>query len=277
MVTRFAVEDGKIVDTTGRQGLARILFEKHFLLSEKIWFCHGQMPLFEQHILILREKIEVLKLPYPKELLNPDEILRISKRLINKNKAYKSGLTTLEFIWAGNVPHLVITCTPFNEQYFPFPGKGLLLSFADIVKFSGNPLNKFDFFNEIFWETLRYRLQGERYDGTIILNEKKVITESISTNIFFIKDNILYTPSSDTGCYIDATRSVVLTAAVMLGLEIVESARLGKKIISDMDEAFLIAEDKGMLKVMGIENRRFTHNITTTINKKLNELLLGND
>ncbi|VAW13978.1 Aminodeoxychorismate lyase [hydrothermal vent metagenome] len=274
MVARFAVEDGKIVDTTGRQGLTRILFEKHFILSEKIWFCHGQMPLFEQHIHILREKVGELKLPYPKELLNPAEILRISKRLINKNKAYKSGLATLEFIWAGDVPHLVITCTPFSEQHFPFSGKGLLLSFADIVKVSGNPLNKFDFFNAIFWETLEYRLQGGRYDGAIILNEKKAITESINTNIFFIKDNILYTPSLDTGCYIDATRSVVLTAAVMLGMKIVESARLSKKIISDMDEAFLIAEDRGMLKVMGIEDRRFTHNVTTTINKKLNELLL---
>jgi branched-chain amino acid aminotransferase len=76
------------------------------------------------------------------------------------------------------------------------------------------------------------------YDLPLFLTMEGYIAESTTANIFFVKNNKLYTPSLDTGILPGITRSVIMEIANEVGIECIE----GEFTITDIspsDEAFL--------------------------------------
>ena len=72
----------------------------------------------------------------------------------------------------------------------------------------------------------------------IFYNRKKIITEGAIRNIFFIKDNIIYTPSIDLGILNGITRQHVIQLASSLDY-IVKESNINYDTINTMDEAFI--------------------------------------
>ena len=93
------------------------------------------------------------------------------------------------------------------------------------------------------------------------------------SNIFIQKDNILFTPSADSGCYEDSLRNIVLELAEKLDLRIVESAKISKEDLLESDELFLACEEMGIQWILGIENKRFVHDYSVKIHEKINDFL----
>ena len=72
----------------------------------------------------------------------------------------------------------------------------------------------------------------------IFYNRQKIITEGAIRNIFFIKDNIIYTPSIDLGILNGITRQHVIQLASSLDYMVKES-NINYDTINTMDEAFI--------------------------------------
>ena len=83
----------------------------------------------------------------------------------------------------------------------------------------------------------------------------------------------MFTPSVETGCYIDTIQSLVLQAAKNIGFSVSEVDNLGPQDILQMDEAFIASEAKSMQKIIGIDNKRFIHKKTGAIHIELNKIL----
>ncbi|MES2677259.1 MAG: aminotransferase class IV [Pseudomonadota bacterium] len=87
----------------------------------------------------------------------------------------------------------------------------------------------------------------------IILNNKKQICETSSANIFWIKDNILYTPHPDCGCLLGTIREKILELSPI-------KIKLAKAKITDLlnaDEAFITNVAIGVLAVDKIAESEF--------------------
>jgi branched-chain amino acid aminotransferase len=274
MPAQFYIVDGIFFDLEDKSELTGIFLNETFRLQEKIWFGKGKIPLLKKHLLVLKKQIQQLNLSVPDFLINENEIHRVSSRLINKNKAFKNGIIELLVIWHNTQSTTIITCTPLKSGFLELKTNGLLVSFADDIKHSLNQLNPYVFYNSTLWKSIKHKSETTKFDGHIILNEKQEVTEFPEANIFFINENILFTPSLNTGCFVDQLRGKILEAAISLNFKIIETPKLNKKVVLQMEEAFIAGESVAMQKIMGIDNKRYTHKKTKLINKQLNRLLL---
>ena len=185
MLSRYFIHNGVISDFEKETENLLALLDKSFELTETIWFCHNKIPLFEQHIQSLNEVIDLLNLPKHQYIEDAKELLRVSKRLINKNKAFQSGILKYTFVWKNKATKVYITCTPFKEKHFRIVEDGALCTYAENVKHSGTPLGRFYFINEIPWKSLKSQTEKTRFQNLLLTNEDNAITEGLETNVFF--------------------------------------------------------------------------------------------
>ena len=82
------------------------------------------------------------------------------------------------------------------------------------------------------------------------------LAECSMSNVFFIKDRTLYTPSLACGVLPGITRGVVLEMAPALGLQTREG-RYRMEVLYDADECFLTSSGVGILPVRTIDGRPF--------------------
>ncbi len=275
MVARYVIHNGKIADYEDENHFAQLFLNKHFLLSEEIWFCKGAIPLFNNHMELIHKKITAIGENIPEFFNNPKEILRLSLRLINKNKAFNSGRIILKLIWQEKSIHYLLICFPEKEKTFPLSKQSLLLTYSKQKKQSQTLFSHYDFGNQLFWKHLDFLVKESKKDGLIVLNETNNITELRGANIYFIKENTLLTPSADTGCYIDPIRNALIKTALNFGFEIVESSKITKQLVLTMDEAFAVSELSGFQKIIGIDEKRFLHIKTVALYEELVKQLIA--
>ena len=193
MPARFYIKNGHIEDFEKDTAPLSTFLCGNFMLTEKIWFCHNELPLFQNHMALLAERTKLLKLPPIPLLAQPKELLRVSKRLINKNKAFMSGLLTYLFVWEEVNVETYITCQPHQTGYFPLLPTGLLCTYADNKKYSAQNHGDMAFANELLWETLRLQLQGTPFQTTSSPMNNK-LSQSVWQPMFFLLMAIACTP-----------------------------------------------------------------------------------
>ena len=80
----------------------------------------------------------------------------------------------------------------------------------------------------------------------IFYNESHIITEGAIRNIFFIKDDTIYTPSTDLGILNGITRQKIIQLAISEGYK-VEKSHINYDDINNMDEAFITSSTIDLL------------------------------
>jgi len=257
----------------GEADLSHLVANDPVVFREKIWFGHGGLPLFSENVHTLIRGLNELALGIPDYLLNSKELLRLTKRMLNKNRMYRSGVLTMQiFVGQSSTEHLIIPHA-FEGTDFPISGKGLLVHFSDIYKRSRTGLQNLEYGNQPLWNTETALNKQTLFHNSIFLNENNSVCDAISSNVFMLKKNKLITPSVETGCYTDTIRDLVIQTGKELDFKIEESEKIHKGDVIGMDEIILASEEKGIEWVMGIENKRFIHRIAGQIHDKLNDLL----
>ena len=269
----FLIINGEIIRKEDAN-LMHLFLDEPFVLSQKIWFGFGGIPLFEQNLSFLHQQLEVFNIEIPNFLKNKRELFRISKRMLNKNKFYRSGLINIQLFINDTQIDYIISCIGYPEFDFPFSKRGLLVNFSELQKHSENPLNRHSFYNITNWKIMESQLRYSNFQNSIILNEEGMTCEGITSNIFMVKDNVLITPSLDSGCFEDTIRNPVLEATAKLQIKILELSNIKREHFIEMNEVFFASEELGIQWVLGVENKRFVHQITKQIHGKLNEILI---
>jgi branched-chain amino acid aminotransferase len=90
--------------------------------------------------------------------------------------------------------------------------------------------------------------QQHLLDDCIILNQYGRVAEAISSNIFIVKGDRLYTPPLDEGCVEGIMRAVVLETVLSKDIEVHEIP-INLKEIEDADEVFLTNAIYGIIPV----------------------------
>lgn len=253
--------------------LTHLFWNEPFVLSQKIWFGFGGIPLFLKNLNFFRQQLEVFNFEIPEFLINKRELFRISKRMLNKNKLYRSGIINFQLFINDTQIDYVISSIGYPEFDFPFSKKGLLVNFSEANKNSTNQLNRHVFYNQTNWKISQSKLQNSTFQNSILINEKGMVCEGIASNIFMIKDNVLIAPSLGSGCFEDTIRNLVLEVASTIQLKTLELSNIKKQHILEMDELFFANEETGIQWILGVENKRFVQQTTKQIHEKLNDLL----
>jgi len=268
----FIIVNGEIIKCP-EDGYLPWFENDSFVVTQKIWFGFGGIPLFTENIENIAKILETFRATPPHFFSNKKELFRIIKRMLNKNKFYRSGLISFRLYIHNYKTDCIISSEAYQEMEFSVSSQGLLLNFSETVLYSGNPLCRFSFFHQPQWQVSEAEIQNTPWQNTIFLNEKGLVTHCIGANILGIKNKTLYIPSLETGRYTDTILTHIINASLQAGLEIAPQKMMQMKDLMMMKEIFLASESKGIQWVMGIENKRYVQSWPSVIQEKLNEIL----
>lgn len=89
-----------------------------------------------------------------------------------------------------------------------------------------------------FYEHLYRQAQEKGCDEALFLNARGAVVEGTRTNIFMIRNGIVYTPPLSSGCLSGITRSIVIELAMQSGI-VVRQKQIYPQELKKADEAFL--------------------------------------
>lgn len=246
-------------------------YENSVVLTQNIWFGYGGIPLFSKNLVIVKLQLGILDAAVPPLLNNEQELFRITKRLLNRMHYFRTGILTLNVFAGQSETNFFISAKPSEEFTFPISKQGVMLGFAEQLKFSKNRLSQSAFYSLPLWKTTIRELRNSNCRNVVFFNEKGFVTDCIGANVFGVRKGELFTPAIETGCYVDVLREYIIGAGAGIQLKITESDSLQKEDLLQMEEIFIASEANGIEWVIGIGNKRFVHSVSDLIQVQLNE------
>jgi len=125
----------------------------------------------------------------------------------------------LTFYKSAEKSHLLVIVKEYAS-----PQQSVRLKINSFTRTSGSPLSRIKSLNYLENILARREAQDAGYDDALFFNERGEICECSASNIFWYKDNTLYTPSVDCGLLPGTTRAQILKLAKVNNLGASEGA-----------------------------------------------------
>ncbi|QIA08561.1 aminotransferase class IV [Draconibacterium halophilum] len=241
--------------------------------KHSIWFGFGGIPMLYENMEIVEQELKMLGHKVPDLFKNHRELFRLTKRMLNKNRFYRTGQITFQFFITQEKIDYLITSRAFERFDFQINKKGFLINISDLKLLSHSLNNNSRFAKATLWEQISAEFKDDTKPAAVILNENDVACEGIAANLFMVKADVLFTPSTETGCYTDVIRPLIIRLAKEMNMKVVETDDIEIKQLRQMDEVFFASEVQGIQWALGFENRRYVHEFTDQVYTALNNFL----
>ena len=104
----------------------------------------------------------------------------------------------------------------------------------------------------------------EKWNDAIVLNTSDRICDTTITNIFIVKDEIVYTPSLAQGCIAGIMRKHILQQLTVNNIEVIEN-EMSIPDLMDADEVFLSNSIYNIRWVQNIGEKKYGNSFTQKI------------
>ncbi len=242
--------------------------------------CNGNFPLhfsFHYQRLIhafLQTKMDFTSFPRQEELEN------MVAKLLKKKSFYKSSRIRIEAFRAGaglytpqeNKINFIIEATPLASENYQLNVKGLLVDVYRDMKKMYSPISSFKNGNALHYILAACFKKEQRLDDCLLLNDQDKIIEGNSSNLFWVKDGTLYTPSVFSGCVDGVMRKVIMQLVKETKfINLVETQGATESELLNADELFLSNAIQGIQWIVGFKSKRYFHNVSRQLSSLLNE------
>lgn len=189
-----------------------------------------------------------LKFPYSMEKIERfiDETVKLNGFSDSRVRlTLWEGLTQTEVLIIVSKYH-----SPCAEKY----KSGLRLIVSSLRQDENSFLARIKTTSRILYELSFQDARQRNFDEAIILNHRGYIAEASRSNIFFVKENELWTPALTCGCLEGITRRLIIGLSKKYKIGINEGNwTIGD--LSEADEAFLTNSLIGVMPIASLENR----------------------
>jgi len=241
-------------------------------LFESIRMLDGKMPLLSDHMRRLFRGMELLKIKKPKHFTTAffrKEIQRITRS--NKNTRIRitvfrapGGLYTP----TQNHPSYLIEYQLIKTNNWQWLKKGLIIKICPTIELPITAWSGLKTTNSLPYIMAGLWKQEQRMDDCILLNQLGLVAEASSSNVFYFKENKLFTPSDQSGAIQGVMRRQVIKLAKKNGVPLSKKEVLPKELLA-ADEVFLSNAVQGIRWVKEIEGVKFRNRATKEIWKNL--------
>lgn len=210
----------------------------------------SEMPLFfDRHVERMKKGAELLGIPLPDENHIVDMV---------SSAVTKSGLSDMYvkvclvsegnslFYQNADESSVLIVLKDYSTENKPI--KTRICSFS---RNSQSPLLRIKSLNYLENILARREAIYSGYDESLFLNERGEITEGSASNIFWVRNGILFTPSIDCGVLPGIVRSILIEHASEAGLEVSEG-RFDLNALLDAECAFFTNSLAGFREIARI-------------------------
>jgi branched-chain amino acid aminotransferase len=223
------------------------VFDHGFLygygLFETMRAYHGKIFLLERHLKRLLSSAETIGLASG---LAGIDLGRACRETLKANGLEDARLRLTvsngeadAFPWTGisTTPTVVVTArsyTPFSAEKY---NQGFKIGVASLRRCQQSPISRIKSANSLISVLARMEAVSYGLDEALLLNDRGFIAEGGGSNVFYVKDSGLVTPSLESGILPGITREVVIELADGLGIGVVEGD-VSPTELERFDEAF---------------------------------------
>ena len=204
-----------------------------------------------------------------------NEIKEYTKQIVDKQKVVNGYIRPV--VWRGSEKmaisaktgktNIAIATWPWPSYFSPEQIlKGIKMSISDWRRPPPNcaPINSKAAGLYMICSLSKHKAESNGFDDALMLDYRDYIAEATGANIFFVKDNTLFTPKAD--CFLNGiTRKTVIQIAKNIGITVKEEF-LELNFLSKCEEAFLTGTAVEITPVSSIGDHVFKNR---DITKKL--------
>ena len=231
----------------------------------------GNIIFFDEHMNRLIEGAKILGLKLEEESA---DILKDCMKVI-QFKELKCGVLKISLFRDIDGDSLLLTCrknTYESEDYL----RGFKTTFSQWKRNSHSLLVnvKTNNYLENILEKQKATEQG--FDEVLFLNTDDFVAEGAVSNVFWVKDNTVYTPCASCGLLPGIAREKIIQCAINLGIDI-RQGEFTKQQLMDADEVFITNSVMDVMPVTSIEDTDFElkkDSLTRRISEEYN-LMIG--
>tara|TARA_R110001583_G_scaffold25760_8_gene93129 strand:+ start:5812 stop:6666 length:855 start_codon:yes stop_codon:yes gene_type:complete len=246
-------------------------------LFETIHTNGTQVQFFNEHIERLTLGMKQLGMEIPENF--HETIEKNIKRLITKNKSFlgtrirlcvfrnSGGLYTPT---TNSISYLIESSKLEEPKYF-LNKKGLKIGLFDTYKKTSNSLSGFKTGNSLPFILAGLHKDEMKWDDCLLINERQNLVESVSSNLFVVKDGILFTPSVESGAVNGIMREQIIQIALNLGITVYDDCIIKSKQLEEADEIFLTNAIVGIRWVVAYGERRYFNRSAKILIDELNK------
>jgi len=165
----------------------------------------------------------------------------------------------------------LIEVEPIDDSQLVFNEVGLNIDvFYDHLK-PKQDLSNIKGLNSIISVLASIYIEENNLDDVILLNSDSQICETSASNIFVVKDGLIYTPPINSGCVDGIIRKKIIENAADWGYIIEEKEMKSFELIK-ADEVFLSNSIKGIQWVQAYKKKKYHKTMSSDIYVKLMSL-----
>ncbi len=242
-----------------------------FLFTEKLRAVRNLFPFFTQWLEVVRFKCLLFNLPVPEYLT--DEAAGLKRQLdrtLVKNKLFNSAILQVRFYLANGQLQWIIFPERLPENDFQFNTTGLHIDVFPLVTKSISPLSNLDIGSDPLWKIMLMHKPDYECDLLAVTNPDDSILEIPGSNLYFLKNNQIYTASVESGAYIDPARQIFFELFEKQNFPVRELDHISINILRDADELFLADSLFGIRWIIGFQEKRYFNKTSRLLSSSLN-------
>lgn len=246
-------------------------------LFESMRIANGKIRFLDRHFRRLSESMDLLKMVKP-DYFSQSFFEEKIQELQEINKVTSGGRVRLTvfrnqgglYAPEGNEVSYLLEVHPMEDTLFTLNEKGLVVDLYNEFK---KPLNKMSSIKSN--NSLVYVMAGifkveKNLDDCILLNERFNITEAISSNLFAVKNGVLYTAPIGEGCLDGVMRLEIINIAKENRIAVYE-VTMAMNVMLNSDEIFLTNAVNGLRWVGTYRAKHYTCQMAEKLVSLLNE------
>ena len=249
-------------------------------LFESIRIASGQVCFLQRHFDRLFSGMQLLKMEVP-PLFTPGFFHEQIMMLAELNGGRKSARVRLSifrdeggfYMPQTNTVSWLIELIPHEEPDYAFSNRGLTI---DIFQDYRKPLHRLSSIktsSALFYVLAAEHARASRIDDCVIINQQMNVVETTSSNLFAVKNGVLYTCPVNEGCVEGVMRAVVMEIAHENRIAVYE-VPMPMSVLYNSDEVFLTNAIRGVQWVGAYKGKRYFNSTAKKLQQLLNEKIL---
>ena len=249
-------------------------------LFETMKMKNGQLLSDNEHFARLWKGMTVLQFAIPKHF-DPEKLQEEIVLLARKNqheKAARIRITVFRgdgglYDAVDHIPHYIIQTWKLPDGNGELNSNGLDIGICTSVKKSCDMLSNLKTNNYLPYVIAALEAKKQKWNDAVVLNSFGRICDSTIANIFFIKDEVVYTPALNEGCVGGVFRKYIIDQIPASGFTCKEKECTIEELLN-ADEIFLTNSIYNIRWVKSIAHKNFGNTITQKIYASLSPTIL---
>lgn len=222
-----------------------------FGLFETMRSYRNKIVYLNEHIKRIEESCRLVGLKFP---YSRGEIISIILKAVLANRL-QDACVRLTLFKAKQQADVFVTARKYERYPLKKYKKGFTAGISRLRQNEDSLLTQLKTTSRMIYELSFQEARDKGFDESIIQNSRGFIAEASRSNIFFVRDIELFTPSLESGCLNGITRKAIIGLAKKENIKIWE----GKYSLQDLynaDEAFLTNSLMGVMPLIAVGKKK---------------------